>query len=86
MNPSKFKDVSIDRTRAKIITDRLRKQGETVHAELREQVIDDYLSEHIAGEGDHMDVTRWAMVAQLWALHDQGKIYRDVRKGTWVLL
>tara|TARA_R100000951_G_scaffold43783_1_gene37003 strand:+ start:4406 stop:4666 length:261 start_codon:yes stop_codon:yes gene_type:complete len=85
MNPSKFQDNSTNRTRARVILDRLHRQGETPHKELREQVIQDYLDKYIESDVDHMDVTRWGMVDQLWSLHAEGKIYRDISKGTWDL-
>lgn len=85
MNLSNTKSTTADRARKDIILARLRSQGEMSHAKLREQTVQDYLDKHISGGKDHMDNARWGMVDQMWALHAEGLIFRDIHKGTWSL-
>jgi hypothetical protein len=85
MNLSNTKSTTADRARKDIILARLRSQGETSHAKLREQAVQDYLDKHIIGDTDHMDNARWGIVDQMWVLHAEAKIFRDIHKGTWIL-
>jgi len=85
MHPSKYGARALDKARTDIILARLLDQGETSHKVLREQIIKDYLLAYTSRTVDHSDNARWGMIAQLWSLHGQAKIFRDIRKGTWIL-
>lgn len=68
------------------ILNQLRGVGEVPHASLREAAVAEYAEANVADPEYRLDILRLAMVDQMWQMHAQSKIFRDVHKGTWVAL
>lgn len=78
-------DLTAPQLREAAILNQLRGRGEVPHAVLREAAVAEYAETNVADPEYRLDLLRLAIVDQMWQMHAQSKIFRNVHKGTWAL-